>query len=156
MASTENIHDIFSDALTAAQLVCIPSKRVVIASQQPANNRQVTTGTWHRNVTVWIYMPAGLLLMLLACFGINSLAGISSVSFPASVACMIVLFFSLIICDSVLGDRKTRDIVSYIDIPVLSRLPRDWRRNLILTKPRPGLLFDTSTYSSRLHLYFYL
>lgn len=56
--------------------------------------------------------------MLLACFGVDSLIGLSSVSFPASVACMIVLFFGLIVCDSFIGERRTRYIVSIIDIPV--------------------------------------
>lgn len=42
----------------------------------------------------------------------------SSVSFPASVACLILLFFGLIICDLVLGDRKTKAVVKVIDIPV--------------------------------------
>jgi hypothetical protein len=73
-------------------------------------------------VTAWFCVPVGILLMLLACFGVNSLIGISSVSFPASVACMIVLFFGLIICDSLIGERRTRGVVSVVDIPVCSYL----------------------------------
>lgn len=69
-------------------------------------------------MTSWVYVPIGLLLILLACFGVNSLIGISSISFPASVACMILLFFALISCDSAMGDRRTREIVNVIDIPV--------------------------------------
>jgi hypothetical protein len=88
-----------------------------------ADGSQVTAATLRRNVTSWVYVPVGLLLMLLACFGVNSLIGLGSVSFPASVACMIVLFFALIACDSVIGDRRTRQIVNVIDIPVCSILP---------------------------------
>lgn len=64
-------------------------------------------------------MPVGILIILLACFGVNSLIGLSSVSFPASVALLVVLFFALIGCDLVLGDRKTRAIVNVIEVPVL-------------------------------------
>ena len=63
-------------------------------------------------------MPAGVLVILLACFGVNSLIGLSSVSFPASVAVLVALFFALIVCDSVMGDRWTRGLVNVIDVPV--------------------------------------
>ena len=69
-------------------------------------------------------MPTGVLIILLACFGVSSLIGLSSVSFPASVALLIVLFFGLLVCDVVLGERRTRAVVNIIDIPV--RLPFYW------------------------------
>ncbi|KAG9233960.1 LrgB-like family-domain-containing protein [Amylocarpus encephaloides] len=73
--------------------------------------------SWHRNITAWLYVPVGVLIILLACFGVNSLIGLSSVTFPASVALLVALFFGLIICDLVIGDRRTRELVSVIDIP---------------------------------------
>ena len=63
-------------------------------------------------------MPIGILFILLACFGVNSLIGLSSVGFPASVAVLIVLFFALIIVDLIIGDRKARALVGIIDVPV--------------------------------------
>lgn len=63
-------------------------------------------------------MPFGLMVILAFTFGIDSLIGLSSVSFPASVACMVILFFALIALDLVLGDKKTKQIVGIIDIPV--------------------------------------
>ena len=63
-------------------------------------------------------MPIGILFILLACFGVNSLIGLSSVGFPASVAVLIALFFALIIIDLIVGDRKTRALVGVIDVPV--------------------------------------
>ena len=57
-------------------------------------------------------------MILLACFGIDSLIALSSVTFPASVALLIALFFALILLDFLIGDRKTRAIVSIIDVPV--------------------------------------
>ncbi|KAH6668823.1 LrgB-like family-domain-containing protein [Halenospora varia] len=73
--------------------------------------------SWQRNLTAWLYVPIGILILLLACFGVNSLIGLSSVSFPASVACLIVLFFGLMLCDVILGHRKTNALVNVIDIP---------------------------------------
>jgi len=69
-------------------------------------------------VTAWLYIPIGVLIILLACFGVNSLISLSSVSFPASVALLVVLFFSLMICDCIVGDRKTRALVNVIDVSV--------------------------------------
>ncbi|KAH7348725.1 LrgB-like family-domain-containing protein [Rhexocercosporidium sp. MPI-PUGE-AT-0058] len=77
----------------------------------------VALRTWSRNLTAWLYVPIGIMIILLACFGIDSLIGMSSVSFPASVACLILLFLGLVLCDLVLGDRKTRAVVRIIDIP---------------------------------------
>ena len=39
-------------------------------------------------------------------------------SFPASVALLILLFFALILSQSLLGDKKTKSIVQIIDVPV--------------------------------------
>ena len=63
-------------------------------------------------------MPVGILIILLACFGVNSLIGLSSVSFPASVALLVALFFALIACDLLMGERWTGGLVNVIDVPV--------------------------------------
>ncbi|TKA70370.1 hypothetical protein B0A49_04734 [Cryomyces minteri] len=75
--------------------------------------------SWQRMLSAWLYTPAGILLILAACFGVNALIGLSAVSFPAGVACMIMLFVTLIACEAVFGDRKTRKVVALLDIPVL-------------------------------------
>jgi len=69
----------------------------------------------------WVYVPIGILIILLACFGIDCLISLSSVSFPASVALLVALFFALILCDFILGERKTRGIVRMIEVPVCTR-----------------------------------
>jgi putative effector of murein hydrolase LrgA (UPF0299 family) len=58
------------------------------------------------------------MLVLLTCFGVDCLLGLSGVPFPASVACMIVLFLALLLSQWLLGDKWTRKIVKFIDIPV--------------------------------------
>jgi hypothetical protein len=58
------------------------------------------------------------MIMLAATFGVNSLIGLSSVSFPASVACMVVLFFALIACDFAIGAQRTKTFVGIVDVPV--------------------------------------
>ena len=110
---------------------------------------QVWQLAWRRSLTAWFYVPTGVVLVLLACWGVDSLIGLSSVSFPASVALLIVLFFALFICGTILGDRRTKKIVHVIEIPVsfyclyarYSNL-RDFRR---------GLRYDISMSSLRLH-----
>lgn len=124
---------ILADAVEALQLVSpipVPIVRhvnfsVIILEHSSissfrglADSIQVFRLTWRRNIVAWIYVPAGIMVMLLACLGINSLIGLSSVSFPASVACMIILFFFLIILDITIGNRKTSALVHLIDIPV--------------------------------------
>lgn len=56
--------------------------------------------------------------MLVACFGVDTLFKHFGVSFPASVACMLLLFAGLWICDAVVGSHRTRVIVAAIDVPV--------------------------------------
>lgn len=58
--------------------------------------------------------------MLAACFGVDKLLAIGNVSFPASVACLIVLFFGLLLSEQVFGEHRTRRFVGYVDIPVES------------------------------------
>ncbi|KAL2047148.1 hypothetical protein N7G274_001167 [Stereocaulon virgatum] len=72
---------------------------------------------WRRELIVWIYIPIGILCVLLACWGVDSLIGLSSVSFPASVALLILLFFALILCECTLGSQRTKKIVQIVDIP---------------------------------------
>ena len=79
---------------------------------------QVWQLAWRRSLTAWFHVPIGVMCVLLACWGVDSLIGLSSVSFPASVALLIVLFFALIICETILGDRRTKKSVHVIDIPV--------------------------------------
>lgn len=107
---------IVADGLGALQLVSRsvsnpPPVRLTIACQ-------VARLSWHRNLIAWLQVPVGILIILLACFGAHFLIGLSSVSFPASVALLVALFFALIACDFVMGDRWTRGVVKVIDVPV--------------------------------------
>lgn len=77
----------------------------------------------------------------------------SSVAFPASVACLLLLFFLLNVVDLVVGDKKTRKIVQVIDVPVSSNelhtcLVPD-REVEIAYVVRLDLLYATSTFSLR-------
>ena len=82
--------------------------------------------------------------------GVDSLIRLSSASFPASVALLIVLFFGLILCELFLGNKKTKAIVRIIDIPVRGQSLRLYE-SMSLTRSRLALLFDTSMSSSRRH-----
>ena len=110
---------------------------------------QVWQLAWRRSLTAWFYVPIGIVCVLLACWGVDCLIGLSSVSFPASVALLILLFFALIICEVTIGDRKTRKIVNVIDIPVSFHASEIM--NVYSWAIRPGSRFDISMSSSPLH-----
>ncbi|KAF4126131.1 LrgB-like family [Geosmithia morbida] len=65
----------------------------------------------------WILVPAGLLLMLLACFGVDALFRLIGTSFPPSVACLVLLLVALLLAESVLGNHRVKKIVAVIDVP---------------------------------------
>lgn len=71
-------------------------------------------------MTAWIYVPFGVVCILLVSWGVDKLIAYSSVSFSSSVALLIALFFGLIACEAVLGEKRTRGIVNYVEIPVSS------------------------------------
>ncbi|KAI5781246.1 LrgB-like family-domain-containing protein [Geopyxis carbonaria] len=70
-----------------------------------------------RLLRAWLYVPFGSLLILLACWGVDAVIRRTGVAFPASVACMLLLFLALLLCERALGARKTRAIVRVIDVP---------------------------------------
>ena len=79
---------------------------------------QSILASWQRSSRAWFYVPLGICCILLACWGLDRLIRLTSVSFPASVALLVILFFGLIACQAVLGDRQTKAIIRIVDIPV--------------------------------------
>lgn len=69
-------------------------------------------------MTAWIYVPLGAVCILLTSWGVDKLIAFSSVSFPSSVALLIALFFGLIACEAALGEKRTREVVRYVEVPV--------------------------------------
>lgn len=92
-------------------------------------------------------MPVGILTILLACFGVDTLIGLSSVTFPASVALLVALFFALILCDVILGNRRTSAIVKLIDVPVCLK-PLGNTSEVLSDQSRRAFLFDILISSS--------
>ncbi|KAH6654739.1 LrgB-like family-domain-containing protein [Truncatella angustata] len=76
----------------------------------------VARSSWRISAQSWIAVPAGILAMLSACFGVDMLLEMGGVSFPASVACLIILFLALLLSEWVLGEHRTRRFVGYVDI----------------------------------------
>ncbi|KAJ9145515.1 Plastidal glycolate/glycerate translocator 1, chloroplastic [Pleurostoma richardsiae] len=65
----------------------------------------------------WVYVPTGIVAILAACFGVDSLFRIGSVPFPASVACLILLFLGLLLLERLIGHNRTRRLVALVDVP---------------------------------------
>ncbi|KAI3399137.1 hypothetical protein diail_7716 [Diaporthe ilicicola] len=89
--------EIGADGLTAAKLTLWNSREKALQS--------------------WISVPTGILVILAACFGVDTLFKHVSVSFPASVACMLLLFAGLWISELTIGANRTRRAVAVIDVP---------------------------------------
>ncbi len=70
-----------------------------------------------RLLRCFVFVPTGILIMLAACFGVDRLLSLGGVSFPASVACLVLLFLSLLLSDVVAGPRRTKLLVHIINIP---------------------------------------
>jgi hypothetical protein len=65
------------------------------------------------------------MVALVVCFGIDSLFKKLNVSFPASVACLVLLFLGLIAIEAMLGNHRTRKLIAVIDVPVSCSRPGD-------------------------------
>ncbi|KAK3939223.1 LrgB-like family-domain-containing protein [Diplogelasinospora grovesii] len=79
--------------------------------------KQTFQTSGHSLLRSWLYAPFGIVVMLLACFGVDVLFKTVKISFPPSVACLILLFLGLLLCEALLGSNKTRRIVTVIDVP---------------------------------------
>ncbi|OTB00604.1 hypothetical protein M426DRAFT_234106 [Hypoxylon sp. CI-4A] len=89
--------EVLDDLRSAAQLAFRHSRKNIIQS--------------------WLSVPFGIVLILLACFGVKKLFGIGSVAFPSSVACLVILFLALLLSEQVFGEHRTKRIVSVIEVP---------------------------------------
>ncbi|KAI1130624.1 LrgB-like family-domain-containing protein [Nemania abortiva] len=94
---TEKTGAVINDLCTAVQLVARKSARKLLKA--------------------WVYVPVGILAILATAFGVNRLLQLGGVVFPASVACLIVLFLGLLLLEKVIGENRTRRVVSVIEIP---------------------------------------
>ncbi|KAG7141033.1 Plastidal glycolate/glycerate translocator 1 like protein [Verticillium longisporum] len=65
----------------------------------------------------WLYVPSGIMVTLAFCFAVHVGLRAAGVSFPSSVACLVLLFAVLLLSEMVLGARKTKLVVDLIDVP---------------------------------------
>ncbi|KAH6668139.1 LrgB-like family-domain-containing protein [Plectosphaerella plurivora] len=65
----------------------------------------------------WIQVPFGLSLILAFCFAVHIGLASAGVQFPASVACLILLFAALLLSEVTLGNHRTKQLVNLIDVP---------------------------------------
>lgn len=62
-------------------------------------------------------MPFGVLVILGILYAVNEIIILTTIDFPASVTCMLLLYIFLISSQRFLGNRRTTKIVKFIDIP---------------------------------------
>lgn len=93
------------------------SRGAVLVQDVLIATKLVSARTWHRVVRAWLVMPIAVAAIMAVCFGVDRIINIGTVPFPASVACLILLFLALILCSFILGDRATKTMVGYLDVP---------------------------------------
>ncbi|KIH93592.1 hypothetical protein SPBR_04160 [Sporothrix brasiliensis 5110] len=77
----------------------------------------VLVSDWRHFVRCFVYVPTGIFAILAACYGVDRLLALGGVSFPASVACLVLLFLSLLLADVLLGHHRTKALVQAINVP---------------------------------------
>ncbi|ROT38392.1 hypothetical protein SODALDRAFT_332962 [Sodiomyces alkalinus F11] len=68
-------------------------------------------------LTAWLYVPFGIAFILAFSFAVHTALDSTGILFPASVACLILLFLALLLSERLLGGHRTRAIVNLIDVP---------------------------------------
>ncbi|KAK9473440.1 LrgB-like family-domain-containing protein [Dipodascopsis tothii] len=68
--------------------------------------------------TEFVVVPVGLAAVLVVMYWINYGLVAAGVNFPASVICLFVLFGSLLLCETVLGTRRTSAVIRVINVPL--------------------------------------
>lgn len=72
---------------------------------------------WDTIFRPWILVPLGLVFMLYCIVGMDSLIGLGTVDFPASVACLLILFFLLLVCDWLLPPKHMSNLLRVLKVP---------------------------------------
>lgn len=82
----------------------------------PAHN--ITSSLWWDTlIRPWILVPISIVFMLYCIVGMDSLIGLGTVEFPASVACLLILFFLLVVGDWLLPPSHMGTLLSVLKIP---------------------------------------
>ncbi|KAK7203776.1 LrgB-like family-domain-containing protein, partial [Myxozyma melibiosi] len=66
----------------------------------------------------FVLVPIGVVVVLLYLYGVHRVIILTTVNFPASVVCMLLLFLLLLLIDSTLGPRRTAIFSRIIDVPL--------------------------------------
>lgn len=72
---------------------------------------------WDALLRPWILVPLSIIFMLYCIVGMDSLIGLGTVDFPASVACLLILFFLLLMCDWLLSPKHMGNLLSVLKVP---------------------------------------
>jgi putative effector of murein hydrolase LrgA (UPF0299 family) len=68
-------------------------------------------------VNSWLFLPIGLVVVLACIFAVDALIRLSSIHFPASVACMIVLLLALVLIELTLSEKKAKWCYGIVERP---------------------------------------
>ncbi|CEP20706.1 hypothetical protein BN1211_0636 [Cyberlindnera jadinii] len=71
----------------------------------------------HHIVHNYLKVPAGIVVVLAILYGVNEIIILTTINFPASVTCMLVLYLALIVSTMTLGKNRTNWIIGLVKIP---------------------------------------
>lgn len=77
----------------------------------------ITSPWWDNLIRPWIFVPLSIIFMLYCIVGMDSLIGLGTVDFPASVACLLILFVLLLVCDWLLPPKQMGTLLSLLKVP---------------------------------------
>ncbi|RWA04630.1 hypothetical protein EKO27_g10473, partial [Xylaria grammica] len=106
-----------NDLLVAAQLVRYNPASLPSSLSFSHALFQVVRQSADQLLKAWLYAPIGIVAILATAFGVDKLLRLGAVSFPASVACLIVLFLALLLLEQIIGEHRTRRVVAVLEIP---------------------------------------
>ncbi|KAK9464716.1 LrgB-like family-domain-containing protein [Lipomyces arxii] len=66
----------------------------------------------------YILVPIGVIFTLCCLYGVHRIILLTTVNFPASVVCMLLLFGCMLLIDATLGPRRTAIFAKVIDVPL--------------------------------------
>lgn len=72
---------------------------------------------WDTFIRPWIFVPLSIIFMLYCIVGMDSLIALGTVDFPSSVACLLILFFLLLMCDWLLPPKHMGTLLSVLKVP---------------------------------------
>lgn len=104
--------------LTLSISILLPSPPNSLRENSKISTQNFTVFPWWDTfIRSWVFVPVGIILMHYCVVGMDSLIGLGTIDFPASVACLLILFVFLLVCDWTLPPKHMGNLLSLLKVP---------------------------------------